>query len=165
MEPLQSLLFNDEECLVSVSHQLFWLEMELYSLLLFKEECLVRASHQLVLETKHCNVMLFNEECRRMPSKRKSSAWKSSVCVHYVPVFGELRGAYRQKRSRLKRFSRHTPEHPKRFDIPYSDDFNDGFYCHSCEMAQATKKYNRTPCERPGGPFQEIYTDMVEKSS
>lgn len=163
MELCDLLLFK-EQCLVRASHQL-GLEMELCSLLLFKEECLVRASHQLVLEMEHCNVLLFNEECRTMPSKRKSSAWKSSACVHYVSVFGELRGHTEHKRSRLKGSSRNTPEHPQRLDIPYSDYFNGVFSCHSCEMAQATKKHNRTPRERPGVPFQEIHTDMVEKSS
>lgn len=109
----------------------------------------------------YCSSMRNAEECLVSVSHQLGSHQFASITSLFLESYEHTE----QKRSRLKRFSRHTPEYPKRFDIPYSDDFNDGFYCHSCEMAQATKKYNRTPCERPGGPFQEIYTDMVEKSS
>lgn len=51
-----------------------------------------------------------------------------------------------------------------RFNIPYLDDASDDkFFYHSCEMAKATKKFNRTPQPRPSEPFQKIHTNMVGK--
>lgn len=54
-------------------------------------------------------------------------------------------------------------QHLKRLDISYSDDIDDGFFYHSCEMAKATKKYNWTPQKRPTALFQKVHTDMVGK--
>ena len=49
----------------------------------------------------------------------------------------------------------------KSLEISYSDDITEGFYCDACELAKATKIYNRVPQERATQPFHYIHTDMV----
>ena len=54
-----------------------------------------------------------------------------------------------------------TTKYLKKLNISYVDNTSKDFYCDSCEIAKATKKYNRTPQKRPLELFQEIYIDMI----
>lgn len=55
----------------------------------------------------------------------------------------------------------YTTKYLKDLNIPYTNDVLEDFYCHSCQMAKATKKYNQTPQTRATEPFQEVHTNMV----
>lgn len=54
-----------------------------------------------------------------------------------------------------------TIKYLKGLNIPYTDDVTEDFFCDSCELAKATKKYNRNPQKRASEPFREIHTDMI----
>lgn len=54
-----------------------------------------------------------------------------------------------------------TTKYLKTLDISYTDDVTKDFFCHSCEMAKATKRYNRDPQKHATELFREIHTDMI----
>lgn len=54
-----------------------------------------------------------------------------------------------------------TTKYLNGLNIPYTDDITEDFFCDSCELAKATKKYNRVPQNRASEPFREIHTDMI----
>ena len=55
-----------------------------------------------------------------------------------------------------------TTQYLKKLDIPYTNDaIKDSFFCHTCEMSKATKRYNREPQKHATEPFQEVHTNMI----
>ncbi len=48
-----------------------------------------------------------------------------------------------------------------RLGISYIDDIATGSYCDTCQLAKATKQYNRIPRARPITKYSEIHTDLV----
>ena len=48
-----------------------------------------------------------------------------------------------------------------RLGISYIDDISSDSYCETCQLAKATKQYNRIPRPRPATKYLEIHTDLV----